>query len=168
MSLLRLFVASTLFLATSCAAAAAAPRHYINDYAYLIGSWNCSEHLNGKVTPFHTSFNWMFTDRNVIEQRIVAGSSEAMFALTYNTAHDDFRGVYILSSRRGAQVGSWINPGPGASGWSEHGYDLDATGFPRISESVFTHVTPRHYEVTDFDLGSGKRTQTDTEICDKL
>lgn len=148
--------------------APAAPRHSIAEYSYLVGSWNCTAHVKNRTIPYTTTFSWLYPEHTVLLQSFANSRGHASFMLTYNSARDDFRGIFVESSRGNATVGTWINPGPGPTGWTEHGYDLDTSGFPRASTSTFSDVTKTHYFIRDYAASSGKPdVLTQTEECNK-
>ena len=163
-------LAAVVFILSSSTASSAAPRHSIGDYAFLIGKWTCTARANGKTTPYRTAFSWMYPEHTVILQSFSGPRGHASFILTYNAKLDDFRGVFVESERTGdATVGAWINPGMQGKGWTEHGYDIDADGFPIASKSTFSNVTKTHYVIRDYLSTPGKTDQlVQVEVCNKV
>ena len=149
-------------------AADAAPKHSLQEYAYLVGAWQCTAHTPGKPdASYRTSMRWLYPEHTAIDQRVVTPRGQADFILTYDKASDSFKGIFVGSD---GGVGVWENPGPVDGGWTEYGYDFKGDDLVPATRATFNGATPRHYAFRYWSIRNkrdpGKLLETDD--CNKL
>ena len=111
-------------------------------------------------------YEWSF-DRRVLRESMRLGPKlVGEFLTTYDQTTDRFKGVGV--DAWGYVV--WENAGFHEGHLSERGFTFDGGKMTPVSRSEFERISDAHYDVHDFEAGTGSSngSATDTEDCVKL